>query len=150
MRIPFAVGAAAVSFCLSCGGALIEPEQQFGSLLVSISTGGNTLDEDGYHLIVADRRAITVGLNTTLTIPDLAAGSHFVRLEGIAAQCDVAVGRVRSVQIERDSTTPLDFRVVCSSSCDDYWSCLLQVLPHAGRPLGARRVGMHGDTQQHE
>jgi hypothetical protein len=84
-----------------------------GSIRVSLATTGADLDADGYALVVDRGRARSIGVNETITIPDVAPGTRTVRLQGIAMNCWDAHGSERSVLVESGRQSVTEFAVSC-------------------------------------
>jgi len=64
-----------------------------GSLTVSASTTGSSLDADGYTVTVDGGSPQAIGINGSVTFNGLAAGGHSIALSGVAANCTVSGGK---------------------------------------------------------
>ncbi|NIM51841.1 MAG: hypothetical protein GTO22_21785, partial [Gemmatimonadales bacterium] len=91
-----------------------------GSLEVLTSTVGDTLDADGYTVTTDGDTSQTIGINETLTIPDLAAGSHTVELGDVAVNCSVDGLNPRTVSVSAGLTTQTVFPVSCRAALFDH------------------------------
>src|SRR2546421_385512 len=86
-----------------------------GSLTVSTSTSGGTLDPDGYTFTVDGGSGRAIGINTSVTVDGLSPGSHTVVLSGIAANCSISGGTSRTVTVTAGQTATVSFSVDCST-----------------------------------
>jgi hypothetical protein len=84
-----------------------------GSVQVTVATTGSSLDTDGYSVTVDGGSPQTISVNGSLTVGSLTAGSHSVRLNGIAANCTVAGDNPRSVTITGEQTVTITFATTC-------------------------------------
>src|SRR5207248_9648529 len=84
-----------------------------GSLTVTTSTTGGTLDPDGYTFTVDGGSGRAIGINTSVTVDGLSPGSHTVVLSGIAANCSVSGGTSRTVTVTAGQTATASFSVDC-------------------------------------
>lgn len=100
-------GTSEVSFLVSCEAA------RRGHLSVTTTTSGADLDPDGYAVSVDGVAATPIGLDDTLTFPDLSVGDHQVELTGLAPNCAIQGENPRSVPVADGQTTPTTFAVVC-------------------------------------
>ena len=99
---------ASLSFTLTCA-----PIVTTGTLLVSTTTTGSDLDPDGYVVSIDGGQGQPIGVNASLSVPNLSAGQHTVALSGVAANCSVDASS-KTAAITAGSTTPLSFSVSCS------------------------------------
>jgi TolB protein len=76
-----------------------------GSLRITTATAGSSLDPDGYTVSVDGATPQSIGINATLTIEDLAVGTHALALSGIAANCHLDGENPRTVEVLPGSTT---------------------------------------------
>src|SRR5207248_11560750 len=83
---------ATASFSVDCR----TPPPPTGSLTVSASTTGGTLDPDGYTFTVDGGSGRAIGINTSVTVDGLSPGSHTVVLSDIAANRRVSGGTSRT------------------------------------------------------
>lgn len=103
---------ASVAFAVTCA----PPPPTFGSIKVTTSTTGPDRDADGYTVTIDDGTPQALGLNTSLTIPDLAPGEHTVRFAGAATNCIRQGANPRDVTVEAAKTATVAFTVVCKSA----------------------------------
>lgn len=91
------------------------PPSQPGSLLVTVSTTGATIDPDGYTIDVNGVERREVAVNGSIEIPSLVAGEHSVGITGVAANCRPAPPLSRTVLIAPAEQTLASVSVHCDS-----------------------------------
>jgi len=101
-------GTVTVSYGVSC----VTPP---GNLTVSTSTTGSSLDPDGYTVTVDGGSARTIGINTSVSYTNLAAGNHTIAISGVAANCTVSGGTSRTVSVLSGGTATTTFTVTCTT-----------------------------------
>jgi hypothetical protein len=84
-----------------------------GTLSVTASTGGSSLDPDGYTVTVGGQSK-SIGTNASISF-SLAPGSYTATLSGVATNCTVSGGTSRPVTITSGQTTSITFSVTCTS-----------------------------------
>jgi hypothetical protein len=87
-----------------------------GTLHVTTTTSGASQDADGYGVRVDDSTPQPIGLNATLSIANLPAGSHSVRLTGVAANCNAGGNNPRNVAVPDGGEVAAAFTVTCSAT----------------------------------
>ncbi|HYN80066.1 MAG TPA: hypothetical protein VES88_01075 [Gemmatimonadaceae bacterium] len=72
-----------------------------GTIQVTVTTTGATSDRDsdGYTLKIDDRPGSPIDINATVTIADVAIGTHSVMLEGLQANCSPTGSNPRTVEV---------------------------------------------------
>jgi hypothetical protein len=85
-----------------------------GTLEVTTVTRGVEADLDGYTLLLAEIGGYAIASTGTLSLPEIPAGSHTVRLEALAHNCTVVGEHPRSVGLIGGEITRLAFAVTCS------------------------------------
>ena len=72
-----------------------------GAIGITVSTEGETIDRDpnGYILSIDGAQAQAVDVNAALSIANLPAGTHLVRLDGLAPNCSISGTNPRSVEV---------------------------------------------------
>ncbi|HEX6433618.1 MAG TPA: hypothetical protein VFZ87_05235, partial [Gemmatimonadales bacterium] len=111
---PIAVTAgqtAPVTFSVSC----VTPGPATGTLTISTSTSGSDQDADGYSVSLDGGTSQPIGVNSTLTLPNLSSSSHQLELLGVAPNCTVAGANPRSVIVSAGQTSTVSFSVTCSA-----------------------------------
>ena len=101
-------GTATVAYSVSC----TTPP---GNLTVTTSTGGSSLDADGYTVAVDGGASQPIGINSGVTFSGLAAGSHSVVLSGVAGNCSVSGGTSRTVTVPSGGTVTVSFSASCAT-----------------------------------
>jgi hypothetical protein len=107
-------GTATTSFTITC----TTPPGD-GDLTVTTSTSGSSLDPDGYRVRLDGGSARTLGINSTFTYTNLAAGDHRVVISGVAANCTVSDGRSRTVSVPSGGTATVAYSVSCTTPPGD-------------------------------
>jgi len=95
-------------FDISCAPAT-------GNLRLVVSTSGDSLDTDGYTLIVIGAPPKPSATADQVTFPDLDAGPHVVAVSGLAPTCRVDGDNPRRVDVPAYSTVEVTMPVLCSS-----------------------------------
>src|SRR2546425_4328389 len=82
-----------------------------------MSSGGSSLDPDGYTVTVDGTTSQPIATNnsTGITFTGLAAGSHSVALSGVAANCTVTSANPQSVTVPSGGTVTAPFTVNCTT-----------------------------------
>ena len=99
---------AQVAFSVTCAAP------PTGTVVVTTATTGDTLDPDGYSVEI-DGTSTAVGINDTVTIGDLAAGTYAVTLSDIADNCSLSDTTAMSVTLAGGDTANVDFGVTCTA-----------------------------------
>jgi Tol biopolymer transport system component len=86
-----------------------------GSIEITTATTGASLD-DGYIFAVDNRTAQAIGPNNTVTVPDVSAGPHQVKLDGIAPNCTVTGENPLSVSVAAGMKSTVRFDISCQVS----------------------------------
>jgi Tol biopolymer transport system component len=97
---------------VGCGGNDLQEPSTGGIRITTITSG--EMDADGY-LVSLDQEAETpMAANATLERSDLPAGSHVIRLAGMADNCNVQGENPRTISISSGETATVEFAVTCS------------------------------------
>ena len=99
---------AETTFAITCA----ETE---GALDVVTTTSGEDLDPDGYAVSVGGGSPTAIGVEDTLSFPDLTPGDYEVELSGVAANCSVGGDNPRTVAVSAGATAETTFAVTCSA-----------------------------------
>ncbi len=83
-------------------------------LRITTVTTGVEIDPDGYSVSIDGQPAQAIGLNTSLTIDELASGPHTVELAGVAGNCAVGGPNPQTVSVVQGSTATSAFQITCS------------------------------------
>ena len=103
---------ATVAFAVAC----TTSPAGTGTVRVTTSTTGVDLDPDGYTFALDGGTAQPVGVNAVATLTNVAAGTHTVRLAGVAANCSVSGTNPSSISITAGATTTATFGVTCRAT----------------------------------
>jgi WD40-like Beta Propeller Repeat len=98
---------ARVRFRVAC-----TPRPATGTLAVAVSTGGSDLDADGYTIVTGPALSSAAGVNDTVVFPALDAGTHVVRLSGVAENCTLPTNP-DTVVVPAGDTAHAAFQVTC-------------------------------------
>jgi hypothetical protein len=98
-----------VGFTISC----FAPPPGSGSVQITTATSGTSLDSDGYTVSLDGGNPQGIGINGTLTIGSVPAGSHSLQLSGEAANCTVSGDNPRAVTISSGQTATIQFAITC-------------------------------------
>jgi hypothetical protein len=84
-----------------------------GRLEITVVTNGNSLDLDGYSVMVDGAQAQTVDANGAITIGDISQGTHVVQLSGLAENCVVQGENPRTIVVPNGGNFSVSFAVMC-------------------------------------
>lgn len=96
-----------------------EPEPTTGSLEVSAATSGDTLDLDGYTVVLDGADEQDLGPNGTVTFQDVEEGDHDVEITSIQPNCRAADGPTRTATVTAGATAAASFTVTCAPALLD-------------------------------
>ena len=108
----------AVAFAVICAA----PPANAGTLRITTTSTGPAPDADGYAFAVDGGTGQPIGVNAVVTLPNVAAGAHTVRLSGVAENCSVGGTNPRSVSVSAGATASVAFTVGCSSIGVTQWT----------------------------
>jgi Tol biopolymer transport system component len=97
------------AFEVTCGAPPSNP----GTLRLATTTVGSDLDPDGYVLTIDDDASQPLGSNATATLDNLAAGSHSVRLSGMAENCALEGPNPRTGIASSEEAAEVRFEFFC-------------------------------------
>ncbi len=100
-------GAATAAFTISCAALT-------GSLTVTTSTSGQSQDPDGYTFAVDNGTPQAIGVNQTIPVTPVPAGSRTVVLAGVAGNCTVANGPSQTVTVPGGGSVEAAFSITCT------------------------------------
>jgi probable HAF family extracellular repeat protein len=92
------------------------PPSVTGTLKITTATGGPDQDSDGYSFAIDAGATQSIGLNTSATVANVAAGSRKVRLSGVAANCKVGGTNPRAVTVAAGATAEVSFAITCTAT----------------------------------
>ncbi len=132
---------------LSCGGGDASPtlpEDVGQTVRVAVATTGVDIDGDGYTVRLGTRSEFVPATGTAV-FDAVFAGTHEVRLEGVAGNCTVQGGAVGSVSVSSSSGAQTSFTVVCNVDFGDGLSTVacteLSLASTAGAPMDRIAAG---------
>lgn len=91
-----------------------EPVVTTGTLEVSVTTTGDTQDEDGYTVIVDGSGSKSVPTDSTIAFTALKKGAYQVKLSGVAGNCAIGGDHPLRVTVTAENTTTVSLQVTCS------------------------------------
>lgn len=97
----------------ACGDDETTGPQPTGSVEVTTSTTGSSLDPDGYTVIVAGGTGQPIGVEETVTVNEVATDARSVELTDAADNCTVDGDNPRDVTVAADATVSTTFDVNC-------------------------------------
>ncbi|MFL5534663.1 MAG: CARDB domain-containing protein [Gemmatimonadales bacterium] len=101
---------ASVAFTVTCSA----PSPDAGSLEVTTVTTGSDPD-DGYTVIVDGGTAQSIGANATISLANVTAAEHQVRLQGIADNCTVQGANPVRVTVASSGVGRTAFQLTCTA-----------------------------------
>jgi hypothetical protein len=102
-------GVAQVAFEVRCSRATT------GGFRVQVSTGGTSIDPDGYLLSVAGSDARDIGVNATETFTGLTPGTHLITLKDVDPPCTVVGGNPQPFTVVAGKAVLVHLSVNCGS-----------------------------------
>jgi hypothetical protein len=104
-------GTLTVAFTVSCS----TPPAGTGSVQITATTTGASMDPDGYTIAVDNAGARPLPINGSISVGNLTAGSHTVTLNGLAPNC-TAADNPRTVTITAGQTASAAFAISCTAT----------------------------------
>jgi Tol biopolymer transport system component len=118
-RLEIAVAASAM---IACGGDDAAPTSPIvppgptgpaaGTMRITVSTSGQSVDPDGYTVIFGTRQE-PVAVGGAVTFAAVSVGTQTVELSGVALNCFVSETNPRAVSIVANQTVQVTFNVSC-------------------------------------
>ena len=87
-----------------------------GTLNVTTTTTGASLDPDGYTVTVDGSNSASIGDNGSQSFTSLASGSHSVTISGVASNCTVSGSTTQSANVPAGGTATVAFQVSCAAT----------------------------------
>lgn len=103
---------ASASFAVTCA----TPTPNAGNLQVSTVTSGPDQDPNGYTVAVDGETSQPIGVASSATVTNVAAGDHTVRLASVAGNCSVQGNNPRPISVPSGETAEVSFAVSCSAT----------------------------------
>ncbi len=108
---------------VACGGdgdsPTSTPQPTTGTVQVSATTAGDTLDQDGYAVALGGGAEQTLDLDGTVTFENVAEGDHEVAISDVQVNCTTDGGATRTVAVAAGSTATTSFDVSCDPALFD-------------------------------
>jgi hypothetical protein len=113
----------------ACGGESDPMSAGASTLVVQVYTIGSLPDPDGYTVSLDDGAPMLVTDDDTLIIQSIAAGSHRVRVGGLAPNCATLGDSAQSARTSTDGFVGITFTIACY---DPAIQGVLRVTAHGG------------------
>lgn len=84
-----------------------------GSIIVSATTSGDTLDANGYTLKLDNTDSLTVESNGSITFEEVDAGNHELAITGVQVNCAPEGGALQAIQVGAGETVTVNLKVAC-------------------------------------
>lgn len=111
MTVAVVVGIA-ISGCSDDDG---PSEPTTGAVAITVVTGGDLPDPDGYTLSIDGGTEIAIGVNGATMQTELAPGNHQIALAGLASNCIVGGTNPQTAVVTVGDTTAVTFAVACAT-----------------------------------
>ena len=105
-------GTAEIAFAVAC----TAPGPTTGNLTIGTITTGPAQDADGYQVSIDGGPSQPVGTSANLTLANLPAAEHTVRLLGLASNCSVSGDNPVGVAIAAGETARVSFAITCAAT----------------------------------
>jgi epidermal growth factor receptor substrate 15 len=97
-----------------------SPQSSPGDLAATTTTsGGASMDPDGYTVTVDAGASQTIAVNGSVTFGGVAAGDHDVALSGLATNCTLSSANPQTVSVPSGGTATAAFTVDCAATTGD-------------------------------
>jgi hypothetical protein len=137
---------AQVPFAVSC----TTPGPSTGALEIITTTTGSDPDPDGYSLRLDTGTPQPISSNATLTLVNLTAAQHSVRLLGMAANCSLTGANPAQVSVPVGGTATVSFSVTCVPNTATTGGIQISVATTGSSPdLDGYSLSVDGGTAQH-
>jgi hypothetical protein len=103
--------AAPVAAATGCGSATEPPVT--GQIEVTVTTSGPEPDSNGYQVQVDGSERRVLGADDSTVYEQVRPGSHGIELTGVADNCAVTEGAIRSVTVVAGVTEHAAFQIAC-------------------------------------
>ena len=134
---------ASVAFKVTCSA----PTPGAGSIEVTTATTGSDLD-DGYTVTVDGGTAQSIGANATISLANVAAAEHQVRLQGIADNCTVTSANPVRVTVASGAVGRAAFQLTCTARPPQPGTLRVSVTTTGASQDGSYTVSVDGGTAQ--
>ena len=96
--------------------ACVAPSPNAGTLHITTATTGADPDANGYTFAIDAGTAQPIGPNGSTNIGNVTAGTHSVRLSGLAGNCSVQADNPQSLTLASGQTGNVSFAISCTAS----------------------------------
>ena len=103
---------ASADFAVSCA----EPPPEAGSVRLTMTTTGADLDPDGFIFTLDEDASQPIGVNESVTLDNLASGSHVVLVSGVWPNCALAGDNPRALTVSSTKIAEIRFEITCQAS----------------------------------
>jgi hypothetical protein len=87
-----------------------------GSIAVTTTTTGESVDPDGYTISIDDGAPQAIGVNSTATITGLSEGEHSMELGEVASNCSLGgLANPMTVTVVTGETSEVTFTITCTA-----------------------------------
>jgi hypothetical protein len=132
---------ASVAFKVTCSA----PTPDAGSLEVTTATTGSDPD-DGYTVTVDGGTAQSIGANATISLANVPAAEHKVRLQGIADNCAVQGANPVAVTVTSGAVGRAGFQLTCTARPPQPGTLRVSVTTTGASQDGSYTVSVDGGT----
>ena len=132
---------ASVAFKVTCSA----PTPGAGSIEVTTATTGSDLD-DGYTVTVDGGTAQSIGANATISLANVAAAEHQVRLQGMADNCTVQGANPVPVTVASGAVGRAAFQLTCTARPPQPGTLRVSVTTTGASQDGSYTVSVDGGT----
>ncbi len=132
---------ASVAFKVTCSA----PTPDAGSIEVTTATTGSDPD-DGYTVTVDGGTAQSIGANATISLANVAAAEHQVRLQGIADNCTVQGANPVRVTVASGAVGRAAFQLTCTARPPQPGTLRVSVTTTGASQDGSYTVSVDGGT----
>ncbi len=87
-----------------------------GTLNVTTTTTGSSLDPDGYTITVDGSNSASITDNGSQAFANVSSGSHSVVISGVAANCTVSGGTTQTANVPGGGSATVAFQVSCAAT----------------------------------
>ncbi len=121
-RVSAVVGVGLIMSACGGDGSPTDPNSNgngadVGSIQITTVTTNN-LDPNGFEVTVDGGSAVTVGVNGSVTIPDVTPGDRTVILAGVAPNCALEGEGTRTASVSKGNTATVSYSVTCTDPPD--------------------------------
>jgi hypothetical protein len=113
VRLIVSLSASALVALSACKSTGTDTSPAVGTIHVTAATTGTQLDDNGYAVGLDGAATQPLGLNASLDLTSVAAGSHDVLLTDIASTCGATTTNPERVAVSPGGTVAASFAFIC-------------------------------------